>query len=465
MSSKKNHEFRDAVHGFINCSTEERFVINSKPIQRLRHIHQLAMSYLLYPGGTHRRFEHSLGVMEVATRIFDTITAEDNLWHLPPQAQTIIRDNTATEANKTHWRTVVRMAALCHDIGHVPFSHGAEALLPKGQNHEWITWGLLIGPHFKGLWQQLHITDPFEIAKVAVGPKDASKISQEVSFTPWETLMSEIVVGNGFGADRMDYLLRDSLHTGVAYGRFDIDRLVKTLRFLPKPPEGAEDESDDPEIGVQIGGLHAAESMLWARHFMFSQVYFHPIRKIYDIHLQDFMREAFPGVLTDDPNYEKFLALTDNEVLAAIRTNAHTPSAPGYEHARRIEHRKHFKLLYAPTHSERKGNPNVLAEVASAVTDKFDQSQVRVFEMKKSPGSVQFPVWTTDEQSVPAQSESPALSGLPHVDSNYIFVSPEVHEKAKRWFFKHRKDLVRTIIPEVDHGVSSTVCSNASVGT
>lgn len=447
MASKKTHEFRDAVHGFITCTTDERNVINSRPVQRLRHIHQLAMSYLLYPGATHRRFEHSLGVMEIASRVFDTITDSENLWPLSPQVQELIHENIGTDQLKMHWRTVVRMAALCHDIGHLPFSHGAEALLPQGQNHEWITWGLITGGLFNDSWRSLHITNPIEIAKVAVGPKEAAKIAPGESFSAWEALMAEIVVGNGFGADRMDYLLRDSLHSGVAYGRFDIDRLVKTLRFLPKVKEGAEDESEEPEIGVQIGGLHAAESMLWARHFMFTQVYFHPIRVIYDIHLQDFMKEAFSDVLADDKGYDKFLGLTDNEVLAAIRTHAYDNSSAGHVHARRIDKREHYKLLYTPTYLDRQGNPEVLEEVGKAVAEQFGTDKVRTYKMKKSAGAVQFPVWANDAKSVPAQSESQALKGLPPVDAHFVFVAPDVRETARKWFERNKADLVRTVIP------------------
>lgn len=70
------HEIRDPIHSFIRLDSDEIKILNSRPFQRLRHIHQLAMTYLVYPGATHRRFEHSLGVMELATRIYDTITAE-----------------------------------------------------------------------------------------------------------------------------------------------------------------------------------------------------------------------------------------------------------------------------------------------------------------------------------------------------------------------------------------------------
>jgi HD superfamily phosphohydrolase len=79
--SNRIHEIRDPIHGFIKLDSEERKVVNSRSFQRLRYIHQLAMTYLVYPGATHRRFEHSLGVMDVASRIYDVVTDPEK--HLP----------------------------------------------------------------------------------------------------------------------------------------------------------------------------------------------------------------------------------------------------------------------------------------------------------------------------------------------------------------------------------------------
>jgi HD superfamily phosphohydrolase len=122
------HEIRDPIHVFIHYDEDERAVLNSRPFQRLRHIHQLAMSYLVYPGATHKRFEHSLGVMELATRVYDVVTnheaVTDEIRALLPEIE--------NDDKRHYWRRVLRMAALCHDLGHLPFSHAAEeALLPR----------------------------------------------------------------------------------------------------------------------------------------------------------------------------------------------------------------------------------------------------------------------------------------------------------------------------------------------
>ncbi len=201
---KHVHEFRDPIHVFIRVDSDERKVIDSRPFQRLRHIHQLALTYLVYPGATHRRFEHSLGVMELAGRVFDVVMRPDGISdeireHLP---------ELAADDTRRYWRRVLRMAALCHDMGHLPFSHAAEKeLLPTGWNHERFTVELIKSPEMLQIWNGMNPPlRPADLVKIAVGPKELP----EQTFSPWETLIAEIVVGDAFGVDRMDYLLRDS---------------------------------------------------------------------------------------------------------------------------------------------------------------------------------------------------------------------------------------------------------------
>src|SRR6266852_3136042 len=112
---KHKHEIRDPIHNFISVSSDERQVIDSFAFQRLRYIHQLALTFLVYPGATHRRFEHSLVVMELAGRVFDVLTQS------PRHPK--VADYFPADKKLPGWRDVVRMGALCHDLGHMPFSH------------------------------------------------------------------------------------------------------------------------------------------------------------------------------------------------------------------------------------------------------------------------------------------------------------------------------------------------------
>ena len=122
MVTKQFHEIRDPIHVFLRLDSDERKVLDARPVQRLRHVHQLAMSYLVYPGATHKRFEHSLGVMELAGRVFDVITADQNI---RDQVRRVVPEIGRSD-QRSYWRKALRMAALCHDLGHLPFSHAAE---------------------------------------------------------------------------------------------------------------------------------------------------------------------------------------------------------------------------------------------------------------------------------------------------------------------------------------------------
>ncbi|HMG06227.1 MAG TPA: HD domain-containing protein, partial [Chthoniobacterales bacterium] len=207
------YELRDPIHNFIHFDPDERRVINSRPLQRLRYIHQLALTYLIYPGATHRRFEHSLGVMELAGRVFDVITHPENI---TDQVRRIFPEITGQDFLR-YWRKVLRIAALLHDVGHPPFSHAAEKeLFPAGFNHEDMTRLLISSREMRDLLSNLTPPVRFEdVVKIAIGPK---KLRTTV-FSDWEAVLAEIVTGDSFGVDRMDYLLRDSHHAGVAYGR------------------------------------------------------------------------------------------------------------------------------------------------------------------------------------------------------------------------------------------------------
>ena len=190
---KYSHEFRDPIHTFISLRTDERRVVNSRPFQRLRHIHQLALTYLVYPGATHKQFEHSLGVMHLASRIFDIVTAMENI--VDDSVRRLIPDEEA----KRYWKSVLRAAALCHDLGHLPFSHAAEGeLLPDGYDHEKLTKDIISSAEMQAIWETM--TPPLrsdDIVKLAVGPKKADPLQLDI----WESILAEIIIGDAFGAD------------------------------------------------------------------------------------------------------------------------------------------------------------------------------------------------------------------------------------------------------------------------
>lgn len=291
---KPTQRVRCPVHGFIHYSANEREIIDHPAFQRLRHIRQLAMTYLVYPGAMHSRFEHSLGVMEFATQAFNRLTLvhrkklEKELGQVPE-----LSDQTMAKA-----RQILRLMALLHDVGHPAFSHAAEKTIPGGDHENLSTHVIknVLGQKIDNLF--------FEGASGLL--VRLMEKSEELTF------LREFVASQ-MDMDRTDYLRRDSLHCGVDYGVFDSKRLIESLTVIENPDSGR------LQLAIQRGGEHTFEALILARYQMSTQVYLHRIRRIYDYYLTEYMKlwgaehhKTFDEVLMHD----------DNSVLTEIRKDA-----------------------------------------------------------------------------------------------------------------------------------------------
>jgi HD superfamily phosphohydrolase len=241
-------EIRDPIHGFISPTDTELKIINCAALQRLRRIKQLAMAFLAYPGANHTRFDHSLGTYHIAARMADNL--------LP---------NKEDEDK----RSLIKNAALLHDVGHGPFSHISEYILQNYASsndttdtekiHEKITRDI--------------IEKDKELIKL-LSPDKRSEITGLLSGNRIDlTLMKDIVTGP-LDADKMDYLLRDSYYCGVKYGVFDLERLLNTLTKYS--------DSQDEHIAVKYDGVNSLEQFALAKYYMTKQVYRHKTRSVSD---------------------------------------------------------------------------------------------------------------------------------------------------------------------------------------
>jgi hypothetical protein len=240
--------FKDPVHHSIFVQEPTIWkLIDTPEFQRLRRIRQLGGSYLTFHGAEHSRFSHSLGVYEITRKIVSQF--ERNGFEDWPQEE----------------RLVSLCAALLHDVGHGPFSHSLEQVF--GTNHEQWTCDIILGD--TGIRRVLREADeslPERVASVIRKTYDPSIVVSLVS--------------SQMDADRMDYLLRDSYFTGVHYGTFDLDRILRVLR----PFQG--------RIVVKESGMHAVEAYLMSRYQMYWQVYFHPVTRSSEIVLRSIFRRA-----------------------------------------------------------------------------------------------------------------------------------------------------------------------------
>lgn len=460
--SKRLYEVRDAVHTFVGFDEDERRVIDSPAFQRLRHIHQLALTYKVYPGASHKRFEHSLGVMHLAGRIFDLITRVDKV-------SDTVRDAIPepTQNDYGYWKTVVRLAALCHDMGHLPFSHAAEEeLLPDGVDHEVLTWKIVHSDDLKEVFDGLTPpVRPDDVGKLALGPRKIERLKKtkaveiDVSFNAWEAILAEAIVGDSFGADRMDYLLRDSLHTGVQYGKFDHERLINTLRVMPEPAREKDEKDEDsiaPVLGCERGGLQSAEQLLLARYFMFSQVYHHPVRLAYNEHLKDFLKLWLTDAGGVFPiNVDGHLATDDNDVLVAIKEAAKDPNDPAHDPARRIVFRDHFKIAYErragpkdgeAEDSEPRGDTSAdVQALARAAQLQFGEDRVAYGAPPSRKKPPDFAVWVKAERykSEWASGLSDVYRKLPESPDEYVLADAKIRNEVDRWLDKERDRILQ----------------------
>ena len=436
LTTRQRHdgEIRDAVHGFVRVEHDEWQLLNSPFLQRLRKIHQLAMTYLVYPGATHKRFEHSLGVMELAGRVYDTVTDRR-------RARTEILDRYVLDKPKDwgYWRKVLRMAALCHDLGHLPFSHAAEGtLLPEGINHENISAELILSKEMAPLWESMgdEGLDPLDIAKIAVGATRLPDWAGVSNLIDWEILLHDIITHDALGVDRIDYLLRDSLHTGVAYGRFDHLRLLDTIRILPRGSN-----SDSPALGLEEGGVHTAESLLLARYFMFMQVYYHRVRAAYDVHLRDFLSKGKELPLSDI-SWLNLRAFTDIQVLVDIQDASGDQSHPAHIVAKRIEERDHFRTVHSITPQEKKRASNALEQYHTLLEKEMGDANVRAWSQpRRDTVDTGFPVRSSQNRIESFREASVVLENLPTPEASFLLVPSEFIAEATKLVENHELEV------------------------
>lgn len=331
MDPQRSYDFRCPVHGFIKVSDWERRIINSPAFQRLRRVRQLAWTDHVYPGATHTRFEHSLGVMHVATRLFDGIVNS---------SRSVLTSKLGyNDTGLGHDRQLVRLAALLHDVGHTPFSHAGEEVMPlKGSSS-----GRYKHEDYSAAIIRRCLTDVIEghpdSQNFSIRADDVADLIDREGLS--RSIFWRELISGQIDADRMDYLLRDSLHAGVQYGRFDFDRLAATVQVVSW---GAEAGEQSVRIGLAEGGLHAAEALVLARYFMFTQVYFHKTRVAFDHHL----KHALGSMLTDgvfplpttDANLQEYLRWDDWRVLGLLKDGL------GGEHGSRLATRDHYREVF-----------------------------------------------------------------------------------------------------------------------
>ncbi len=278
--------FKDPVHRYVHVRDRVIWdLVGTKEFQRLRRIKQLGTTFLTFHGAEHSRFNHSLGVYEIVRRIIDDV------FHGRP------------EWNDDH-RLLTLCAALLHDLGHGPFSHSFEKVFDF--DHEDFTQAIVLGN-----------TEVNKILK-KVSQDFPQQVAEVIAKTSEKKLVVSLI-SSQIDADRMDYLQRDAYFTGVSYGQFDMERILRVMR--PK----------EDQVVIKKSGMHAVEDYIMSRYQMYWQVYFHPVSRSAEVILTKILHRAkqlnenhysfkyepihFYSFFTDKGTLEDYLKLDESIIM------------------------------------------------------------------------------------------------------------------------------------------------------
>ncbi len=328
---------RDPVHGLVSFEREEHQIVEAllqaSEVQRLRRIGQLGLTSLAYPGADHTRFSHALGTAHVMARFVERI---QSIHSGLPYWQRLTSER-AREA---------LAAALLHDVGHGPFSHLFEGAVPNGPSHEQWSSRIVRSPETEvhQVLRSFDSTLPRRVDNLIHGQHELPYLARAVSGT--------------FDVDRCDYLLRDAHFTGVSYGSFDLDWLLRSFRLAQPTAAG-----QAPVLAIDgTKGLPAIESFILARLFMFQQVYFHKASRASEMLMTRILGrvrhlvldgkhvEGAPRALVEmaeqgNTSLESYLELDDALMWTALRRFRSSSDPILSDLAQRLISRRLFKSL------------------------------------------------------------------------------------------------------------------------
>jgi len=365
--------------------------------------------------------------MHVATQMFDNIVQRDE--------EFLRRELDYEYSALKRQRILIRFASLLHDIGHAPFSHAGEGLMPikpetKGKWYEHEDYSIvIIKKYFKKYideykYNHLRITADEVCQLLREGPSSVQQLF-------WRNL-----INSQLDADKADYLLRDSYHAGVNYGKYDLKRILRTLTVLKDP------ETDNFLIGIDKSGWHAAEGLVIARYQMFSQVYFQHTRKAYDRHIA----EAMKALLRRSSNSDTFPPATEEHIEEYIdwddwRVGGLIKEGKAGSAGEIILNRNHYRRVYETSEVPDIAELNEFEAIISKFKDEIGFIEPAENSWYRK-GNDDIPiVEEKNSQWKPLSEYSSIVKNMAPYKQKRIYVPYEKKDKVRRGIKKYREEL------------------------
>ncbi|RLG19987.1 hypothetical protein DRN74_06140 [Candidatus Micrarchaeota archaeon] len=289
--SRIPHEFvKDPIYGYITLFEHEREIIDTPSFQRLRRIKQLPSAHYIYPGATHTRFSHCLGVMHLSGLFVKQL--------LEPYKHEI------SENELLRFFFLIRLWGLTHDLGHGPFSHSFDkaVLEEMGLNHEYMSAKIVKEDNDIAEIIDKKLKDydigPETLAEYLGKSREEWAEKRTLGKTEHTEAAFYYILKGFYSTDIMDYLLRDNLYTGAGYGNFDWQRLILSSHLV------------ENEIALDIKSRDTLDAFLLSRLFSFKTIYYHRWSRVVDHIIYNFLVKAkeiidFKKYITDVDEYKK----------------------------------------------------------------------------------------------------------------------------------------------------------------
>ncbi len=339
----RDQRIRDPVHDLVKFSKDNPddkilwLLLQTEPMQRLRRIRQLGFSEFVYPGASHTRLSHAIGVMQMARRMLNVLE----------------RNKVFNESNSGHkkWRQATLCAALLHDVGHGPYSHVFEEIsrrLGVNRDHEDYTRQII---------RETEVADILSSARVL--DKTLSFFEKEAGSTMYSSIVS-----SQLDADRLDFIMRDRYFTGIQSAAIDLEWLFDSLG-IEKIFADVESSAKEYSFVLNPKGLSVVEEYLFAYSKMYANVYFHKTTRavqfmVQDIFVNIFDKETHRKKLPNDlfvvkffasapePKLNVYLELDDTSIIHFIKYVAQGGYGIATTLARRFLARDLYKCFSPP---------------------------------------------------------------------------------------------------------------------